>query len=116
MSQVRVLSPLPLVKRSLFAAIVIALLAGAVGNIASRQVFGPTRTELLHRAAVDAAVRSKDQVQYERAAGAAAVDIAPREMAFTMGPFIAVLGGYALVIALRRRRSGDAPPAAAQIV
>jgi hypothetical protein len=86
-----------------------ALLAGALGNIVERAVYGATESERQRAAALADAQRNGDAVAAERVLAANAVDVGPREMAFTMLPFILVLGGYAGYVVVTRRRSEQHP-------
>ena len=85
-------------------AIFAALLAGAAGNIVQRAWFGPTATERQRAVAMAQAEKANDTAEAERILAAGAVDVGPREMAFTMVPFVLVIGGYAAYALARRPR------------
>jgi hypothetical protein len=97
------------VKRGLMLAVFLALLAGAGGNVVERYTFGPTKIEKERAAAIVAAERTGDTATAERLLAAGAVDVAPREMAFTMLPFVGVLAGYVAYVVIVRRPRGQPP-------
>jgi hypothetical protein len=81
-----------------------ALLAGALGNVVQRAWFGPTGTERQRAAALVKAQQTNDTAEADRLLAAGAVDVGPREMAFTMVPFVGVLAGYGIYLLVTRPR------------
>jgi hypothetical protein len=76
--------------------LVTALVAGVIGNIAQRQIYGPTASERAVQAKVDAAIKAHDQAAYDRATQDQAVDISTREFLWTILPplLIGGVGGF----------------------
>ena len=66
--------------------LVAALVAGVIGNIAQRQIYGPTAAERADQAKIAAAAKARDQAAYDRATKEAAVDNGPREFLWTVIP------------------------------
>lgn len=97
-------------KNAVLIVLVAALLAGMIGNVAQRQIYGPTAAERADKAKIDAAVKAKDQDAYARASQNAAVDIGPREFLWTVVPplLIGLVGGYVIY---RRWPRATVPPA-----
>jgi hypothetical protein len=101
-------------KNAVMIVLVAALVAGVAGNIAQRQLYGPTATERAAAAKIEAARKAQDQAAFDRATKDAAVDIGPREFLWTMIPplLIGVVGGLVLY---RRWPHEPAPPPEAAI-
>jgi len=95
------------VKNAVMIVLVAALVAGVIGNIAQRQIYGPTAAERADQAKIAAAAKARDQAAYDRATKEAAVDIGPREFLWTVIPplLIGIVGGYLIY-----RRWPTAPP------
>ena len=87
--------------------LVAALVAGVIGNLTQRQIYGPTTTERAAQAKIDAAIKAHDQAAYDRATQEQAVDISTREFLWTIIPplLIAGIGG----LCNYRRWSSKAP-------
>jgi hypothetical protein len=96
-------------KNAVMIVLVAALLAGVVGNIAQRQIYGPSAIERADAAKIAAAAKAQDKAAYDRATKDAAVDISPREFLWTAIPpvVIAIVGG---LVIYRRWPHGTAPP------
>ncbi len=92
-------------RRAVMAVIVLALLAGATGNVVQRMSHGPSPQERAFQVQLDAARAAGNQPEYERVAGELAVTIGPREMLWTMGPPLLVLGSFSAFVLVRRRRA-----------
>lgn len=90
-------------RRAVMAVIVLALLAGGTGNVVHRITYGPSPQERAYKAQLDAARAAGNQSEYERVAGELAVTVGPTEMLWTMGPPVAIIGLFSLVLLLRRR-------------
>lgn len=88
--------------------LVAAVLSGAIGNVLQRQIYGPTERERAQQAKIEAAAAARDQAAFDRATKEAAVDIGPREFAWTFGPpfVIFVVGG---LLIWRRWPHGPVP-------
>jgi hypothetical protein len=86
------------VKNAVMLVLVAALVAGVIGNVAQRQIYGPTASERAIQAQVDAAIKAHDQAAYDRATKEQAVDISTREFVWTILPplLIGVVGGFIL--------------------
>jgi hypothetical protein len=86
------------VKNVVLLVLVAALVAGVIGNIAQRQIYGPTATERAAQARIKAAVKAQDQAAYDRATKDEAVDIGTREFLWTMIPplLIGIVGGFVI--------------------
>jgi hypothetical protein len=86
------------VKNVVLLVLVAALVAGVIGNIAQRQIYGPTATERAAQARIQAAVKAQDQAAYDRATKDEAVDIGAREFLWTMIPpvLIGIVGGFVI--------------------
>jgi hypothetical protein len=84
------------VKNAVMLVLVAALVAGVIGNVAERQIYGPTASERAAAARAQAAIKAKDQAAYDRATKDAAVDIGTREFLWTMIPplLIGGIGGF----------------------
>ena len=95
-------------KRALMLALVAAILAGSAGYVVQRLAFGPSPQEQEYARQLEAARLSGNQTEYQRIAGELAVTVSPREMAFTIGPPLLILGGFAFWA--YRRRSPDGRP------
>ena len=65
-------------KNAVMLVLVGAILAGAIGNILERQIYGPTPRERATAARISAAIKAGDQSAYDRASKDAAVDIGTR--------------------------------------
>jgi len=89
--------------------LVAALVAGVIGNVTQRQIYGPTASERAVQAKVDAAIKARDQAAYDRATQEQAVDISTREFLWTILPplLIGGIGGFIIY-----RRWGSKTPAA----
>jgi hypothetical protein len=74
--------------------LVTALVAGVIGNIAQRQIYGPTASERAVQAKVDAAIKAHDQAAYDRATQDQAVDISTREFLWTILPPLLIGGVF----------------------
>ena len=82
-------------KNAVMLVLVGAILAGAIGNILERQIYGPTPRERATAARISAAIKAGDQAAYDRASKDAAVDIGTREFLWTIIPplTIGLVGG-----------------------
>ena len=82
-------------KNAVMLVLVGAILAGGIGNILERQLYGPTLRERATAARISAAIKAGDQSAYDRASKDAAVDIGTREFLWTIIPpfTIGLLGG-----------------------
>jgi len=96
------------VKNAVMIVLVAALVAGVIGNIAQRQIYGPTASERAVQAKVDAAIKAQDQAAYDRATQDQAVDISTREFLWTILPPLLIGGVGGLLI---YRRWSSATPA-----
>ena len=96
-------------KNAVMIVLVAALVAGMVGNVAQRQIYGPSATERANAAKIAAAAKAQDQAAYDRATKDAAVAIGPREFLWTAIPplVIGIAGG---LLIYRRWPRGTAPP------
>jgi hypothetical protein len=85
-------------KNALLLVLVAAIVAGGVGNILERQIYGPTLRERATAARISAAIKAGDQAAYDRASKDAAVDIGTREFLWTITPplVIGLVGGLLL--------------------
>jgi hypothetical protein len=93
-------------RRAVMAVILLALVAGGTGNVVQRMTYGPSPQERAYKAQLDAARAAGNQTEYERIAGELAVTVGPREMLWTMGPPVLIIGTFAgAVLLLRRRRA-----------
>ncbi len=77
-------------KNAVMLVLVAAIVAGALGNILERQIYGPTLREQATAARISAAVKAGDKSAYDRASKDAAVDIGTREFLWTIIPPIAI--------------------------
>lgn len=77
-------------KNAVMLVLVAAIVAGALGNILERQIYGPTLREQATAARISAAVKAGDKTAYDRASKDAAVDIGTREFLWTIIPPIAI--------------------------
>ncbi len=77
-------------KNAVMLVIVGAILAGGIGNIVERQIYGPTLRERATAARVTAAVKAGDRAAYDRASKDQAVDIGTREFLWTIIPPLAI--------------------------
>jgi hypothetical protein len=89
--------------------LLLAVFAGVAGNVAQRKIYGPTERERAANARIEAARAAQDLAAFERAKKEAAVDIGPREFAWTVVPPL-VIGGIG-VLWLRRRWPAAVPVA-----
>ncbi len=82
-------------KNAVMFVLVAAVLAGGIGNILQRQIYGPTARERATAARIEAAAKSRDQAAFDRATKEAAVEIGPREFLWTVVPplTIVLVGG-----------------------
>ena len=82
-------------KNAVMLVLVGAILAGGIGNIMERQIYGPTLRERATAARISAAIKAGDQAAYDRASKDAAVDIGAREFLWTIIPplTIGLVGG-----------------------
>jgi 5-enolpyruvylshikimate-3-phosphate synthase len=78
------------VKNAVMFVLVAAILAGGIGNIVVRQIYGPTAQERATVVRMEAAIKAKDQAAYDRASKDNAVDIGAREFLWTILPPLAV--------------------------
>ncbi len=91
------------------AVLLLALLAGVVGNVSQRKIYGPTDRERAANARIEAARDAQDLAAFERAKKEAAVEISPGAFGWTVVPPL-VIGGIG-AIWLRRRWPTPAPVA-----
>ena len=82
-------------KNAVMLVLVAAVVAGAIGNILERQIYGPTPASAPRQARIAAAIKAGDQAAYDRASKDAAVDIGTREFLWTIIPpvTIGLVGG-----------------------
>ena len=85
-------------KNAVMLVLVAAVVAGALGNILERQIYGPTARERATAARIDAAVKAGDQAAFDRASKEAAVEIGPREFLWTIVPPLTIILVGGLVI------------------
>jgi hypothetical protein len=78
------------VKNAVMLVLVAAILAGGIGNIVQRQIYGPTLQERATVARMEAAIKARDQAAYDRASKDNAVDISTREFLWTIIPPLAI--------------------------
>jgi hypothetical protein len=78
------------VKNAVMLVLVAAVVAGALGNILERQIYGPTLREKATAARISAAIKAGDKAAYDRASKDAAVDIGAREFLWTIIPPLAI--------------------------
>ncbi len=78
-------------KNAVLLVLVAAVVAGALGNILERQIYGPTARERATQARMAAAIKAGDQAAYDRASKEAAVDIGAREFLWTVIPPVTIV-------------------------
>jgi hypothetical protein len=79
------------VKNAVMLVLVAAVVAGALGNVIERQIYGPTARERATAARIEAAAKARDQAAFDRATKEAAVEIGPREFLWTVIPPLTIL-------------------------